>query len=620
MASNGGHAPTQAAYTSLLAACYKICSDSGRHSHAIRAEAGKFGWKYWQEMRIVGIEPDVMAYGAILRLCAARGLPERAIGLLEDMERFEVKPTTLCFTAALKSVARSHEIANRFQRGTSRRDMKREKITAHHGKMARQIVVLAEAAEVEQDDGFTSALMLCAAAAGDSATSKAILLASEVRKMDHLRTIGGSRADELEGGDKALQLEAHSTTSAAKIESNDGQLISTEGALSTSTRKSQETLSFGEREYGKDTRVISALVHSCAQALNKNGLGTMWAGRENLGYLCENSLRLITTRWEPSYRDTSVPGVDSTKVGLGALRNVDEREKDYDYTPGKRKKFRGLFIDEDDLATIDDLENFSDDEESDDSLFDDEEYEESQDFEEYTESKDFEEFLSEFKDEAQKSGEEFLVDDEVREELALLQQEFSELNIDGDDMSDEEIQELLNAMQNDLEDDSMFESASDGVFEPESLGLDATNELTLSGMTEESIGSPDHERLSAVALKGLDPVQISKIEDLQNALPGMPLPRLKKILKVYDETLGHPSMLTLVPILREVMPDYVSSGWLKKNNKNNADFALQKASDDGIVDSPLLNSMLEVKTNSGSINEAIQYHEEQYTKHQLVST
>ena len=58
MASNGGHAPTQAAYTSLLAACYKICNDSGRNSHAIRAKAGKFGWKHWQEMRIVGIEPD----------------------------------------------------------------------------------------------------------------------------------------------------------------------------------------------------------------------------------------------------------------------------------------------------------------------------------------------------------------------------------------------------------------------------------------------------------------------------------------------------------------------------------------------------------------------------------
>jgi hypothetical protein len=58
MASHGGHAPTQAAYTSLLAACYKICNDTGRNSHALRAKAGTFGWQYWQEMRIIGIEPD----------------------------------------------------------------------------------------------------------------------------------------------------------------------------------------------------------------------------------------------------------------------------------------------------------------------------------------------------------------------------------------------------------------------------------------------------------------------------------------------------------------------------------------------------------------------------------
>jgi hypothetical protein len=57
MASDGGHAPTQPAYTSLLAACYKICHD-GRIPHAVRAKAGAFGWKHWQQMRIVGIEPD----------------------------------------------------------------------------------------------------------------------------------------------------------------------------------------------------------------------------------------------------------------------------------------------------------------------------------------------------------------------------------------------------------------------------------------------------------------------------------------------------------------------------------------------------------------------------------
>jgi len=682
MASHGGHAPTQAAYTSLLAACYKICNDTGRNSHAVRAKAGTFGWKYWQEMRIIGIEPDVMAYGAILRLCAARGLPERAIGLLEDMERFEVKPTTLCFTAALKSTARSHEIANRYQRGSSRREMKRETITAHHGKMARQIVILAEVAEAQQDDGFNSALMLCAAAAGDSATAKAILLASEVRKMDHLRTIGGSRSDALDDRNSDLQLESRSISSTEKSNSdaydvgNISNVINKEGVLNKQYQNNQQSMTFGEREYGKDTRVISAFVHSCAQALNRNGLGTIWAGKENLGYLCENSLRLITTRWEPSYRDTSVPGTNSTKVGIGALRHMDEREKDYEYTPGKRKKFRGLFVDEDDLATIDDTQGednvYSDDEEGD--LFSDNnqstqdvlEYSKSDqsDLEadillkvdspqQYTESKDFEKFVSELKDEATKNGEEFDFNlDEARDHFALIQEEFSELDdfdtkgemtISGsndkfhaalkeqeaqnDEKIDAEIQELFDTMQNDHTEDfddlSKFETSPENKFDEQNFESSEINNLICQdeeiSSTQDEIYSMSKEsnRTLNDALTGLDPIQISRIQDLQSVLPGMPLRRVKKILNAYDETLGHPSMLTLVPILRETMPDYVSSGWLKRSNKQNADFALQKASEDGIVDSPLLNSMLEVKANSGSLNEAIEYHEEQFAKHKL---
>ena len=207
--------------------------------------------------------------------------------------------------------------------------------------------------------------MLCAAAAGDSATAKAVLLASEVRKMDHLRTIGGSRPDALEHHrDSEVQLDSGTTPTmdagTTNDNSNPSDVVVTEGRLKEQNRKKKQIVTFGEREYGKDTRVISALVHSCAQAVNKNGVGTMWAGRENLGYLCENSLRLITTRWEPSYRDTSVPGISSTKVGIGALHHVDEREKEYEYTPGKRKKFRGLFLDEDELTTIDDIQTEDD--------------------------------------------------------------------------------------------------------------------------------------------------------------------------------------------------------------------------------------------------------------------
>ena len=75
--------PTLAAYTSLMAACYKAINTASIPI-SIKAEAGKLAWERWKELRINGLDPDVMCYGAIIRIMAARGLPERAINLIEE--------------------------------------------------------------------------------------------------------------------------------------------------------------------------------------------------------------------------------------------------------------------------------------------------------------------------------------------------------------------------------------------------------------------------------------------------------------------------------------------------------------------------------------------------------
>eukprot|EP00957_Ditylum_brightwellii_P122317 9327920-Ditylum_brightwellii.AAC.1 len=138
--------PTLHAYTSLLVACYKACN-STLVSQSIKAEAGNLGWEKWKEMRVAGIDPDVKAYGALLRILAARGYPERAINVIEEMKVMEVKPTTLIYTSALRAVARSHNNAQRFNNGRSKKNKRREWLASHHGKMARQIVIMAEQAE-----------------------------------------------------------------------------------------------------------------------------------------------------------------------------------------------------------------------------------------------------------------------------------------------------------------------------------------------------------------------------------------------------------------------------------------------------------------------------------------
>jgi len=367
-----GVLPSLPAYTSLLAACYKVCNN-GTIPHAIRDKAAKLGWNRWKEMNIMGIEPDAMAYGALLRLIGARGQPERAINILEEMQTMGVKPTTLCFTGALRAVSRSQQTAVRFERGSSKKNRRREQITAHHGKLARKIVILAESAEVKQDDGFVAALMMCAGAAGDSATAKAILLASEVRKMDQLRTIGPDehlrqlRGQSVPGGgpqalNGGLPMEALlDGTEPASFDTdlstmNDLEARNSGGAVAKSTKRKKRYPSFEEREYGNDTRKLSALLFACSQAVDSQGLGMQWAGRYSKGYLCENSLRLLITRPQPKYFNPSIPGVSSTEVGMGSISWEDE-EPEHLSKSLRRAKYRGIKQDDSVGHTMEDIDD-----------------------------------------------------------------------------------------------------------------------------------------------------------------------------------------------------------------------------------------------------------------------
>lgn len=371
-----GIPPTLASYTSLLAACHKICND-GRVSHNIRSIAANMGWRKWQEMRIVGIDADVMAYGAILRLKAATGQPEEAVNLLEEMQRFGVKPTTLCFSSALRAVARSHATAIRYEKGASRRNRRREFLTQHHGKLAQHILILAESAGVEQDEGFVAALGLCAAAAGDVATAKAIYVASQIRMQDQFRTIGPNvhlarlrgekvsddkltvdllpRQQQARLGGTSFSSDGSLSTTGSESESNfvesDKEYERGDASLSRRDSKRKTYPSYGEREYGKDNRVLSAILHACAQSVDKNGVGTMWQGRENKGYMCVNSLRLIAAPKVPQYYDNSIPG---QKTADNLTWSGEHTEG---YRDGKRKsrKFEGVDVD-DSGSTLDDLD------------------------------------------------------------------------------------------------------------------------------------------------------------------------------------------------------------------------------------------------------------------------
>lgn len=344
-----GVAPSLASYTSLLAACYKVCADS-RVPNSQRAKAADVAFEQWQQMFSVGIEPDAMAYGALIRIQAARGRPEKALDILYEMKAMGVTPTTLCFTSALRAVAKSHQNAIRFDRGWSRKNMRREYLTYHHGNLAKDIVVLAEQAECDQDTGFISALIECAAAAGDLASAKAIFVASQIRTFDQFRTIGS------EDHQARLRGDLRDDDTLALADGNGGH--QSNRSLTPDQIHAKRVQEFGAREYGgKDSRVHGALLKACANAAGGNNIGTMWEGRENDGYLCENSLRLLRTRAVPQYQNRSIPQEDS-------LTNYFDDEADTydrDYRNGKRsgrksgQKGKYIKLDENVPGTVDEL-------------------------------------------------------------------------------------------------------------------------------------------------------------------------------------------------------------------------------------------------------------------------
>ncbi len=354
--------PPLPAYTSFFSACYKLISRTDVHP-SIKSDAANRAWARWKEMRIHSVAPDVMAYGALMRIFAAQGRPEQAIDLLDEImmqmmmpvnadgvlnkngdevmlrnadgdedgwyvdregNTVRVKPTTLLFTSALRAVAKSHETANKLNGGMSKKNRRRESITSYHGRLARKIVVLAEQAEVRQDDGFVSALMLCAAAAGDSSTARAIYLASKVRRLDHLRTCGGEdhlkRLQGLIPEDERVQLlgggQGGDSDSPALLfgggSSNKPALRSIEEEFVN------EHEAYEHREYGTDTRILTTLLLAHSKAMETKGLGSMWKGRYNRGYLCPNSLRYLEAYNHPQYENMAIPGLNPSEAGLSS--------------------------------------------------------------------------------------------------------------------------------------------------------------------------------------------------------------------------------------------------------------------------------------------------------------
>ena len=235
----------------------------------------------------------------------------------------------------------------------------------------------------------------------------------------------------------------------------------------------------------------------------------------------------------------------------------------------------------------------------------------------------FDIFFHELKEEAKAEGlDHELLEEEARELFLMLQDEFVTSMNDLQDAAEYTESDHVNESSpiiEENEDESLVEArvrADNGEATYLQDGHSSTAVAT--------IGNADLNTTEVTAvensahLRSTEPHHLVIIKELQDALPGMPIGRLKRVARAFESTLGYPSLLTLVPLLRESLPDNLTLGRLKTMNMRNAQFVLEKAEDEGLIDQSLLNGMLQAKTSASSLDEAQLFHKNQFRRHSLV--
>jgi len=585
------------AYTSLLKACHKIITaDGGTIPWHIRSDAAKVAWDSWKEMKIVGLDPDVMAFGAIIRIMSARGLPEQVLNFIEEMQQMSIKPTTLIYTSALRAVAKSHANTLRFEGGKSKKNKRREQITAHHGQMVRKILILADNSEIQQDNGFISALMLCASTAGDAATAKAIYLASQVKMhMKHLRVIDGESNTPFHHLLPQRPKQISDSTTFATLPSSETNAIFNQ----TKSSEPKNISYYDDRQTTKDMRTITALLRANANAMESGGLGNLWSGHNNQGYLDEPSLRLLTTRPKPIYLNKSIPGMSDLEAGVTSLKwdtgeEEDDRGRgsaDHGLIEGrlKRKKFTGGHIDEDAGLRMDEIDP---------SLYD-------------MLEEDFAKQNHWDLNDVELEGDGNAIGD--YETFVKSQTETTHSGSKSD----------IEVIQSANNENKIFDagtSIDEGKSRRNKSWPENHNPPSLYVKNKDEINGTSLMADSAELKQPLSLIEDNKLIELREMLPGMPDHRLVKVYDAFKETFGNPSMLRIVPLLRENMPRVITNTWLKKKNLKDANFVMAHAENEGCVNIDILDAMMLVLAKSGSLDKVLEFHEVEYKKRGLKPT
>jgi len=208
--------------------------------------------------------------------------------------------------------------------------------------------------------------------------------------------------------------------------------------------------------------------------------------------------------------------------------------------------------------------------------------------------------------------------------------ESTKLGIGGDDIDADEAWELFLHLR---------DSARDSVQNSSSLWEDAPVVAEDDPFEEAVTPSVGEEKITAAEVYGVsfpqtltssssgslvvEPRRLSQEELIYKrfelALPkGLPKPRVLRIKEVFERATGAPSLLDLIPHLRERLPQNAERADFIKVNTANANFVMTMAEESGVVDSHVVNARLQVETVSGGLDSALEFYDEGFEKYGLV--
>jgi hypothetical protein len=164
----------------------------------------------------------------------------------------------------------------------------------------------------------------------------------------------------------------------------------------------------------------------------------------------------------------------------------------------------------------------------------------------------------------------------------------------------------LRQMMEELDLDDVTDEGHDGEDSMEIFDSLSETRISQNATTELDIVEGKYDTIPSPLMQSDSDIEVK--DDLDVVLYGLPSSRIEKVRSEFKRNLGMPSMLRLIPLLRENMPANITRDWLIQKNIKDARTVLRKAEIEGVLNDHMKQSMLQVYAKGNDPSEALLYY------------